>query len=184
MLLTIYLPSAISLLAADIYSDGSWRSQNLPFVIIFLPYMHIVKCEKVGKKIYTFAVHLWSVNDEIHLFVMSFARLAIKIFFPEFAKTVRNRCINVRWYIQLQIRYNVNLLITLYAMEIKSWLQRYSNFWQWCYKTLSMHIQQYYTLCSLSIVCEAISARWLFFTSRCQCHVSCAWTLYLCEGEW
>ena len=32
-------------------------------------------------KIYTFAVHFWPVNDEIHLFLMSFARLAIKFLF-------------------------------------------------------------------------------------------------------
>ena len=48
VLLTIYSPSAFSLLATDIYSPGSWRSQNLPFVIVFLPYFHTLKCEKIG----------------------------------------------------------------------------------------------------------------------------------------
>ena len=47
---------------------------------------------------YTFAVHFWSVNDEIHLFLMSPARLAVKflqILTTEFAKTVQNRYKNV-----------------------------------------------------------------------------------------
>ena len=34
------------------------------------------------------------------------------------------------------------------------------------------------------IVCEGISARWLFFTSRCQCHASPPSISCLVEGEW
>ena len=45
-------------------------------------------------QIYFFIVNFALVNDEIHLFLMYSARLAVKFFlisFPEFAKSMQNR---------------------------------------------------------------------------------------------
>ena len=45
VLLMIYSPSAISLLATDTFSADSQRSQNLPFLIVFLPYAYTLRNE-------------------------------------------------------------------------------------------------------------------------------------------
>ena len=49
------------------------------------------------------------VNDEIHLFLMYSARLAVKFFLillPEFAKSMQNRYKSERWHIWLRIIAN------------------------------------------------------------------------------
>lgn len=72
---------------------------------VHLAYTHTLKCEKIChfkfsevKKKMHFAVIFVPVNDDIHLFLMSSARLPIKflqILFTEFAKSVQNRYISV-----------------------------------------------------------------------------------------
>ena len=95
VLLMIYSPSAISLLATDTFSADSQRSQNLSFLTEVWKICHF-KFSEI--RIYFFTVNFSLVNDEIHLFLMYSARLPVKflqILFTEFAISVQNRYISV-----------------------------------------------------------------------------------------